>query len=136
MDRGERTADNDREHRQTSELICFKLTDIKKRTWLVFLSRIEPCCDDVTVCSYIITQLFVVSLGRRAAGCQSLMTSSVAAASLTCHRLSVTPAVTSACHHQSVQRSVLSVSSVSACMLLWFQPLMFCGLSFTDADWK
>lgn len=70
------------------------------------------------------------------AGCQSLMTSSAAAASLTCHHLSETPAVTPPCHHQSAQRSMLSVSSGSAGMLLWSKPLMFCGLCFSDADWK
>lgn len=55
---------------------------------------------------------------------------------LTCHHLSVTPGITSPCHHQSAQGSMLSMSSVSACMLPWFKPLMFCGLCFSEADWK
>lgn len=101
----------------------------------MFLSSIGPWRDDVTVCSSIITHL-VLSLGRQLAGCQSPMTSSMAAASAPCHRLSVTPAITSPCHHQSVQRSMLSMSSVSAATKLRFKPLMFCGLCFSDADWK
>ncbi len=74
---------------------------------------------------------FVISQGG--GGCQSLMTSYVAAASSTCHHQSGAPA---AHHHQSAQCGILSMSSVSVCMLLWSNPLVLCGPCVSDADWK
>ena len=55
--------------------------------------------------------------------------------------LDVSSSVSDSCCHFSVSssvsaRSMLSMSSVSACVLLWLRPLMFCGLCLSDADWK